>query len=132
MKHCVAAAFFLSIFTLASPAKAFNFTQPSEGDIVIAGSRLKVVIDPGKNDPLFGVLLTSSRGIVQSKLDSLPPFKWSITIPMGYFGPLTLRATGRRYAPVPNPPSASVTIFVVYPAIPVQKSFFSAPPLPQR
>jgi len=120
-------ALLISMVISSSSAGAFDFARPSEGDVVVAGSRLKVLIDPGKIDPLFGVLLTASRGIVKPKLDSLPPFKWELIIPDDYYGPLSLRATGRRYTPVPNPPSASVTIFVVYPAIQIQ-DFLSEKP----
>ena len=128
MKNVFFLAFFLIASLTAPPTWSFGFAHPSEGDVVVAGSTLKVLIDIGKMDPLFGVLLASSGGIVQAKLDSLPPFKWEIDIPTGYYGPLTLWAIGRRFYPIPNPPRASVTIFVVYPVVPIAfLSPFSAP-----
>jgi len=90
---------------------------------VPAGSTLEVEIDTGEITPLLSVLFTTSRGIVKARLDSLKPYKWSIKIPKNYYGPLTLRAVGRRYYPIPNPPRASVTIFVVSPVIRIKHPF---------
>ncbi len=97
--------------------RAFEFSTLSNGDRVTAGSTIEVKIDPGDIPPLFGVLFMASRGLVEARLDSSPPFDWSIQIPKDYYGPLTLWAVGRRYYPVPDPPRASVTIFVVFPAL---------------
>lgn len=81
---------------------------------MVAGSTIKVRIEPGDIDPLFGVLLSiSPAGIMKSTLDSLMPFEWSIKIPVDYHGPLRLEAVGRRYVPVPNPPRTTLTVRVV-------------------
>ncbi len=110
---------FFSIFMSAlsaavTPANAFQFTSPVEGEKVFAGSTIKVRIEPGDIDPLFGVMLIiSPAGIMQSKLDSLMPFEWSIKIPEDFHGPLRLEAVGRRYIPVPNPPRTTITVMVV-------------------
>ncbi len=91
---------------------------------MLAGSTIKVEIDLGETSPLFGVLLSSSpAGLIEAQLDSSSPFKWSIKIPEHFHGPLTLRAVGRRYIPVPNPPKTTRTFIVVLPAISI-----SAPP----
>lgn len=94
---------------------AFRFISPSNGEVVEAGDSLKIRIDPGEGPPLFGVLLMVSRGVSPSKLDSLPPYEWSIQVPKTYIGPLTFWAVARRYYPVPNPPRAAVTINVIHP-----------------
>ncbi len=93
---------------------AFRFISPSSGEIVEAGNSLKIRIDPGDKAPLFGVLLMVSRGVSPSKLDSMPPYEWSIQIPKTFIGPLTFWAVARRYTPVPNPPRAAVTIKVIH------------------
>ncbi|MFQ5580150.1 MAG: hypothetical protein ACE5FZ_06015 [Nitrospiria bacterium] len=98
-------------------AWAFQFISPLNGEVVEAGSSLKVRVDPGDSAPLFGVLLMASKGISPSKLDSVPPYVWEIQIPPGYTGKLTFWAVARRYTPVPNPPRAAVTIKVVQPVI---------------
>lgn len=113
---------FLLFGLQASNVLAFRFSSHEDGSVIPAGSTIKVTVDPGDIPPLFGVLLTSARGIIKTKLDSLMPYEWSIKIPEHYFGPLTLWATGRRYTPIPNPPQASVTLFVVFPAIPLDSA----------
>lgn len=106
------------IFLCLPPfVRAFEFSTLSNGERVTAGSTIEVKIDPGDIPPLFGVLFMASRGVVEARLDSSPPFDWSIQIPKDYYGPLTLWAVGRRYYPVPDSPRASVTIFVVFPAL---------------
>ncbi len=117
MKKIVGAIFIFSFCMVASAAQAFQFKTLVNGTMITAGSTITVTIDPGDIPTLFGVLLTTSRGIVKASLDSLSPFRWSIEIPKDYYGPLTLRATGRRYYPIPNPPQTSVTVFVVFPVI---------------
>jgi len=97
-------------------AWAFQFISPSNGEVVEAGKRLEIRVDPGEDAPLFGILFMASRGISPPKLDSTPPYEWSIQIPRSYIGNLTLWAVARRYTPVPNPPRATVTIKVVRPA----------------
>jgi len=111
--------FFLMAFIglKASDAQAFRFSSPEEGRIVVAGSTLKVKIDPGDLSPLFGVLLSANRGIIKAHLDSSMPYEWTLEIPIAYHGPLTLWATVRRYIPVPNPPQTSVTFYVVFPLL---------------
>ncbi|MFQ5588360.1 MAG: hypothetical protein ACE5F7_05925 [Nitrospiria bacterium] len=124
--------FFAIVFTTTilniAPAPAFEISTLSEGEVVMAGSTVTVKIDPGDIPPLFGVLLMTSRGVVKTRLDSLPPFKWSIEIPANYYGPLTFWAIGRRFYPIPNPPRTSVTILVVSPAIPVSGTLVSGNP----
>lgn len=111
-------SFALMILLCGTPfVWAFEFSTLSNGDRVEAGSTIKVKIDPGDIPPLFGVLFMASRGLVEGRLDSSAPFDWSIQIPKDYYGPLTFWAVGRRYYPVPDPPRASVTIFVVFPAL---------------
>lgn len=83
----------------------------------MAGATIKIRVDPGDIPPLFGVLLTTTRGVIKARLDSLLPYEWSVKIPETYYGPLTFEAIGRRYNPVPNPPRTSITIFVVFPVI---------------
>ncbi|HIE65417.1 MAG: hypothetical protein ABGX83_08320 [Nitrospira sp.] len=100
-----------------STAWAFQFISPSNGEVVEAGRRLEIRVDPGEDAPLFGILFMASRGISPPKLDSTPPYVWSIQIPKSYVGNLTLWAVARRYTPVPNPPRATVTIKVVRPII---------------
>lgn len=94
---------------------AFRFISPANGETAEAGSHVEIRIDPGEDAPLFGVLLMVSRGVSPSKLDSMPPYEWSIQIPKTYVGHLTFWAVARRYTPVPNPPRAAVTIKVIHP-----------------
>lgn len=122
MRTVVFLSLFFLTFLIAIPVRAFRFTEPVDGAVVSAGSEIHVRLDPGKIDPLFGVLLTISRGIVKPKLDSLLPFKWLVKIPENYTGPLTLRAIGRRYTPIPNPPRTSITIYVDFPKIKIGKT----------
>lgn len=121
MKKIASAIFILFIGMTPSLTQAFEFKEISNGTIITAGSTITVTIDPGDIPILFGVLFTISRGIVKAKLDSLSPFNWAIEIPKDFYGPLILRATGRRYYPIPNPPQTSVTLFVVLPAITISK-----------
>ncbi len=109
--------FFLIVFLSPPKAYTFQFNSISDGEAVFAGSTLKVKIDPGDIAPLFGVLFTASGGVLKPRLDSLPPFDWSIEIPAHYYGPLTLWALGRRYYPAPGTPETSVTIFVIHPVL---------------
>ncbi len=103
----------LLVMTLSvSPVFAFQFSTLSEGEVVAAGATIKVEVDPGDIPTLFGVLLMTSRGVVEGSLDSLAPFSWMITVPPDYYGPLTFWAVGRRYYPIANPPQTQVTIFV--------------------
>lgn len=117
MKGVIFALVLLTVLIHALRAWGFQFSHPPNGRLVAAGSALRVQVDPGEMPPLFGVLLTSSRGIIKSALDTQPPYEWSIKIPENYEGPLTLQATVRRYLPVPNPPQANVTVIVVFPLI---------------
>jgi len=118
MKRHLFSLILFAIFLNCSPVNAFQFITPSEGEKVPAGSTIKVRIEPGDIDPLFGVMLSiTPAGIIESKLDSLMPFEWSIKIPDNFHGPLTLRAVGRRYTPIPNPPRTAITVMVVLPAI---------------
>ncbi len=112
--------FLVAIFgARTSNSAAFSFSSPKEGHIIAAGTTLKVSVDPGDLPPLFGVLLISNQGIIKAHLDSSMPFEWTIQIPLNFHGPLTLRAIGRRYIPVPNPPQTSVTIHVVFAVLPL-------------
>ena len=115
--------FVLFIELQSSNVFAFQFNSHENGSVVHAGSTIKVTVDPGDIPPLFGVLLISTHGIVKAKLDSLLPYEWSIKIPEHYFGPLTLWAIGRRYLPIPNPPQANLTLFIVFPAIRLDAGF---------
>lgn len=109
---------FFSLFLSVSLANAFQFSSPTKGEKVVAGSTIEVKVEPGDISPLFGVLLSSSpQGLIEAKLDSSMPFKWKIKIPEHFHGPLTLRAVGRRYVPIPNPPMTTITFMVVLPAI---------------
>jgi len=109
---------FFSIVLSAPITNAFQFSAPAKDEKVFAGSTIKVRIEPGNIDPLFGVMLTvSPAGIIKSKLDSLMPFEWSIKIPEHFHGPLRLEAVGRRYVAMPNPPRTTRTLIVILPAI---------------
>jgi hypothetical protein len=94
---------------------AFRISSPADGTVVEAGSMVKVLVDPGEMD-LLGVMFTASGGMLKGNFDSFPPYEWSIQIPRNYFGPLTFRATGRRFDLTAGPPPQSeTTIRVVLP-----------------
>lgn len=113
---------FVGFIFIASFAQAFEFSAPSDGEIVTAGSLIKATVDLGDLPLPFGVLFSAPWGILTPKLDSTAPFKWEIEIPEDYYGPLTLWAIVRRYVPIAYSPSTSVTIFVVRPALQVSLS----------
>ncbi len=108
----------LVIFVFSSDsARAFEFDSPAEGEIVEAGTTVQAKIDLGDFPIPFGVFFSAPQGISSFKLDPIAPFRWTFKIPADYYGPLTLWAVVRRYVPIAYSPSASVTIFVVRPAL---------------
>lgn len=108
---------FLSLVFTTTRVWAFEISFPSENEIVTAGSTIKVKVNLGEMPLPFGVIFFASRGILAPQLDSIAPFKWLIEIPADYYGPLTLWAVTRRYFPIAYSWTASVTIFVVHPAL---------------
>ncbi len=108
---------FLGLILMPTFARAFEFSFPKENQRVTAGSTIKATVDLGETDPPFGVLFVASPGLIASKLDSRARFEWSIKIPPDYYGPLTLWAVVRRYFPIAYSENATVTIFVVRPAL---------------
>src|SRR5581483_6931810 len=89
-----------------------------EGAAVAAGSTVQIEVDPEGVDGLMAVLFTAS-GILQEKLDPLPPWTWTVQIPRDYAGPVTFSATGRVLGQKNGwAPHAELTIRVVLPSRP--------------
>ncbi|MFQ5779353.1 MAG: hypothetical protein ACE5J1_02500 [Nitrospiria bacterium] len=134
VKSIIALSTFFTVWLMGaeivgtSDVWAFRFVSPINGAVVEAGSHMAIRLDPGEAAPLFGVLFMASGGVLEAKLDSMPPYEWSIQIPKTYFGNLTLWAVGRRFKPIPNPPRAVVRIRVIHPVHHAARSDLSPPP----